>query len=86
MTWAEFQLRLFAYKRQRKAQQADLREVAWAALISFNVDPKALKSKEKYWPIYSGDNKTSRVSEQTRNAFNKAMLDYQKQVNGKPKG
>lgn len=79
MTWAEFQLRLFAYKRKRKAEQADLREVGWAALYSFHSDPKKLpKTIEGYWPIY-GEDKKSKLTPKHLEAFKAAWADYEKQ-------
>ncbi len=83
MTWAEFQLRLFAYKRECDRNDRNFREVAFAALWSFNVDGKKLpKSKQKFWPIGS---EVKKVSKKALTAFERAMLQYKKEVSGKAK-
>ena len=49
MTWAEFRIRLFAYKRQEKERNYWSREIAYNALIGSHVNPKKLpKSREKF--------------------------------------
>ena len=86
MTWAEFNLRLFAYNRIKEADRKDLREVAWSNfLASFHSDPKRFpKTKQEFWPI-GKDQPKKRVSDSTKAAFLKATEKYIKEVNGKVK-
>ena len=52
MTWAEFQIRAFAYRRMQERQELLAREVAWASLIGSHYNYKKLpKSKDKFWQI-----------------------------------
>lgn len=82
MTWAEFQLRLFSYKRQCEREDRNFREVAFNALWSFNVDPKSLpKSKDKFWQIGKEAKSKSKITEAHRQAFLKAQQDYNNKVN-----
>lgn len=84
MSWAEFNLRLFAYNRVRNNERKDLREVAWSSfLASFHSDPKRFpKTKQQFWPI--GDEQVKKgVSEKHKAAFVKAMREYQSKLNGK---
>lgn len=80
MTWAEFQIRLFAYERIQKKEDFRVREIAFYSLIGSHCDPKKLpKSKDAFWKI--GNNETKpEISETHKNAFLKAMETYQKQV------
>ena len=52
MTWAEFQIRLFAYKRQDLYEWQKLRELMWITYIAPHQDPKKMtKSKNKFFII-----------------------------------
>jgi len=52
MTWAEFQIRAYAYKRMEERKDLRFREVAWASLIGFHADGKKLpKNKQQFWKI-----------------------------------
>ena len=54
MTWAEFKIRLHAYKRIEKKEWYKVREIAWASLIAPNANPKKLpKSKNAFIPLDS---------------------------------
>ena len=77
MTMAEFNIRLFAFKRMSKDREMLFREVAWSAYISGNLDPKKMaKTKDKYWSIGVNQKKNSNI-EAMRNAIEKAKLEYQ---------
>ena len=52
MTWAEFRIRLYAYKRLELKEWQKVREIAWNGLIGSHVNPKKLpKSKEAFIPL-----------------------------------
>jgi hypothetical protein len=42
MTWAEFQIRLFAYKRMDLYEWEKLREIMWTTYIAPHQDPKKM--------------------------------------------
>lgn len=75
MTWAEFQIRLFAYNRMQKNEWFKIRELAWASLVGSHQDPKKMpKSKEAFMPL---DSKPKRgVSDAQKEAFKLAMQQY----------
>lgn len=82
MTWAEYELRLFSYKRQKEREDRNFREVAFNAMWSFNVDPKSLpKTREKFWSIGSDEVKKDSLTDAQREAFLKATQKYKQEVN-----
>lgn len=53
---AEFNIRLFAFKRMSRDRELLFREVAYSSLIGSHYDPKKIpKSKQEYWRI-GGEN------------------------------
>ena len=77
MTWAEFQIRLFAYKRQDLYEWQKLRELMWITYIAPHQDPKKMTSnKNKFLPLgtESGSN-NGRVSDEMKQRF---LGEYQK--------
>lgn len=73
MTWAEFQLRSYAYKRKQERQELLFREVAWNALIGSHYNAKKLpKTKDRFWQI--GEKKSV-----TNDKMKAAILQAQKQ-------
>jgi hypothetical protein len=81
MTWAEFQIRLFAYKRKDLYEWRKLRELLWITYISPNQDPKKMaKRKEQLLPL-DGDRKTNgSVSIEQREAFLREFKKYQDKI------
>jgi len=52
MTWAEFMIRLHAYRRQQEKEMYMLRELAWVTYIAPHQNPKKMKkTKESFWPL-----------------------------------
>jgi len=83
MTWAEFQIRLFAYKRQDKYDWLKLRELMWITYIAPHQDPKKMvKRKEKFLPLNEKDN-SSGVSEDAKAIFMKEFEKYQNAIQNK---
>ena len=81
MTFAEFQIRLFAYKRMQLEDWKKFRLVAYNALIAPYQDYKKLpKTLDKFMDLSGGERKTSGVSEEQKNRFLEAYKDYLKQV------
>jgi len=84
MTFAEFQIRAFAYNRIEEKKDLRTREIAWASLIGSHLDPKKLpKSKDAFWQI---GEKKSTVTDAMREAISRAqkqyLIDKQKAENG----
>lgn len=82
MTWAEFQIRLFAYKRQDLYEWQKLRELMWTSYIAPHQDPKKMiKRKELFLPL--GDDRKQRqgVSEEQKERFLDVYKDYLNQTN-----
>jgi hypothetical protein len=92
MSWAEFNLRLFSYKRVSEGELIKLRRLAWITYIAPNQDPKKLKGlkEERWWPI--GKKETPKVSEAGRQRFleefkkYKEIKDLEKQLATKEHG
>ena len=52
MTMAEFNIRLFAFRRMTRDKEMLFREVGYSSLVGNHYDPKKLpKSKQEYWRI-----------------------------------
>lgn len=75
MTWAEFQIKAFAYNRMQDREDLRAREIAWASLVGSHINPKKLpKNKERFWSI---GKKTSNVTESMMEAMRKAKEQYE---------
>lgn len=78
MSWAEFQIRAYAYNRMQEREDLRFREVAWASLIGAHVNPKKLpKTKQSFWQI--GINKSS-LTEGMKVRMKQAQEQYYKDV------
>ena len=84
MTWAEFQIRAYAFNRIEERHDLRAREVAWCSLIGSHYTPKKLpKTKEQFWQI---GKKKSRVTEGMKEAIHKAQEQYLKEKQLKENG
>ena len=80
MTWAEFQIRLFAYKRMELNEYQKLRELMWTTYTAPHLDPKKLsKRKEQFMPLPSDKKQGSGVSEAMKELF---IQEYKKWQDG----
>lgn len=81
MTWAEFQIRLFAYNRMEKKQWFKIRELAWSATIAPHLNPKKMpKSKDAFMRLDNSGETRSSVSQSQKEAFMLAYQQYQKEI------
>jgi len=82
MTWAEFQIRLFSYKRQDLYKWQMLRELMWTSYIAPHQDPKKMpKRKENFLPL-NGDKKVNAgVTQEHKDNFIKAFQKWQQETN-----
>ena len=76
MTFAEFQIRLFAYKRMELREWEKVRQIAWSAFIAPHQDPKKLpKTIDKFMNL-NGNAIKKGVSEEQKENFLKAYKEY----------
>lgn len=76
MTFAEFQIRLFAYKRMEFREWEKVRQIAWSAFIAPHQDPKKLpKTIDKFMNL-NGGNSRKGVSQEQKENFLKAYKEY----------
>jgi hypothetical protein len=77
MTWAEFQLRLFAYNRMQKSEWLKIAELSTNVLIAGFIDGKDKKKRiSEIRKSYLGENKPKGLSDSQRNAISKAQQQY----------
>lgn len=75
MTFAEFQIRLFAYKRMELREWEKVRQIAWSAFIAPHQDPKKLpKTIDRFMSL--GENTKKEVSTEQKENFLKAYKEY----------
>lgn len=80
MTFAEFQIRLFAYKRMQIREWEKVRQVAWCAFIGSHQDPKKMpKSIDKFMNLGDGQSKRG-ASDAQIERFKQAYSEYLKQA------
>lgn len=76
MTFAEFQIRLFAYKRMEMREWEKVRQIAWSAFIAPHQDPKKLpKTIDKFMNL-GGEKIRKGVSDEQKENFLKAYKEY----------
>ena len=77
MTWAEFQLRLFAYNRMQKNDWLKIAELSTNVLIAGFIDGKDKKKRiNEIRKSYLGESKPKGLSDLQRKAILKAQQQY----------
>ena len=77
MTFAEFQIRLFAYKRMQLREWEKFRLVAYNALVAPYQDYKKLpKTMDKFMDLSGGKAQKAGVSEEQKQRFLEAYKNY----------
>lgn len=77
MTWSEFQIRLFAYKRMELAEFEKMREMMWITYIAPHLNHKKMaKSKKALFPLPS-DKSRKGISAEHKEMFIKSYLEWQ---------
>jgi hypothetical protein len=80
MTWADFQIRLFAYKRKDLYDWQKLRELMWTIYYAPHQDPKRMvKRKESFLPL-DGEKQIQGVSEEAKQRFLEEYKKYQAKI------
>ena len=78
MTWAEFQIRLFAFKRMEITEYSKLRELMWISYIAPHLDPKKMvKRKEQLMPLTNDKKSSGGVSDTQKEIFIKEYKKWQ---------
>ena len=75
MTWAEFRIRLFAYKRIQKEKHYLVREVAYQIYVSNYMGKGKPLSKDRYWSL--DESKRIKMTDSMKEKILKAQLEYQ---------
>jgi hypothetical protein len=80
MSFAEFQIRLFAYERMQLKEWEKTRFIAWSAFIGSHQDPKkSPKTIDKFLPL--GNKPKASVTEEQRQRFLEVTEQYLKEKN-----
>jgi len=80
MSFAEFQIRLFAWKRCQDREWEKIRVLAWhIEKASFHRKTK-MPSLEKFMPLSIDKKQTRGISEEHKQRFLEAVAEYQKQI------
>jgi hypothetical protein len=81
MSYAEFQIRLFAYKRVQLREWEKVRILAWYAMKGPHMNPKNMpKSLNQFIKLDIDNGHATRVTEAQKARFLEAMEDYIKQT------
>ena len=82
MTWREFQLRRFAYERQRKEEWRHTREIVYWIYLSIPTK-EAKINKEQFFPIDDSKGKSNvKASQFARKFLEEQQKEYYRQKNG----
>ena len=80
MSWAEFLIRSFAYRKKEKREWFKLRYLGYTILQANYIDPKRLpKTAESYMPLEEQD---PDLKQKRIDAFNQAVLKSKQNKNG----
>ena len=84
MTWAEFRIRSFAFRRQREWEMQMTREVAYEIhTFKYLFGSKKPPKKQRYWPILEEDRAQTGLPNEVMEAFKKEVAEYHKNKNKK---
>lgn len=79
MTWAEFRIRQFAYRREEKSRWYHTRFIAYHALIGSHYNPKKIpKSIDRFMQL--DDKKLKKLTDTQLEAMRKAQAKYLQEV------
>lgn len=83
MSFAEFQIRLFAWSRCQEREWEKVRILAWYSLIGSHQNPKKLPKSISQFMNLDLDKKTGVISEAQVQRFKDEMAKYLEQLNKK---
>lgn len=82
MTWAEFRIRSFAFKRQREWSLQETREIVYEIhKLQYLFGKKQPPKKERFWPITDEERKKPGLTEEQLMAGIEAWREYEKERN-----
>jgi len=77
MSFAEFQIRLFAWKRVQEREWEKVRLLAWYTMTGSHQDPKKMpKTLNQFMQLDLDKKRTSVISEAQKNRFLEATAEY----------
>lgn len=77
MSFAEFQIRLFAYKRVQEREWEKVRFIGWCSTIGSHLNPKKLpKSLNQFLPLGLDKKQSFSVSDLQKERFLEATKEY----------
>ena len=85
MTWAEFQIRLFAFNRIEKRKDIRTREIAYYSYIgglSGSFGKVKFPTKKQFWDL-GIDKPKANISKQALEIFKQQQQEYNNRKNGK---
>lgn len=81
MTWAEFCIRSFAFRRKREWDMMMTREVAYEVFtLKFMFGKNKPPTKKRYWPIGDDENPGSIITPEMLEAFQKEWDEYELKI------
>lgn len=83
MSFAEFQIRLFAWSRCQDREWEKVRILAWHIEASSMHRKKKMPSLEQFMPLGTDKKNTGGLSEAQKQRFLDATAEYVKQLNNK---
>lgn len=81
MSFAEFQIRLFAWKRTQNREWEKVRILAWYSMVGSHMNPKHLPKSMNQFMSLDTDKKQGVLTEAHKARFMEAMQEYVQQVN-----
>lgn len=81
MSFAEFQIRLFAWKRMEDREWEKVRIISWYSMIGSHLNPKRLPSSIQNFMSLDIDKKQNTITDAVKQRFIDEMAKYVKQKN-----
>ena len=81
MSFAEFQIRLFAWSRMQERDWEKVRILAWYSMVGSHMDPKKMPKTLTSFMSLGIDKKESIITDAHKQRYLEAVQDYLKQTN-----
>lgn len=81
MPFAEFQIRLFAWKRIQDRDWEKVRILAWYSMVGSHMDPKKMPKSLTGFISLDSDKKQNIISDAQKQRFLEVTAEYYKQLN-----
>lgn len=81
MTWAEFRIRSFAFRRQREWDMMMTREIAYEVFtLKFMFGKQKPPTKKRYWPIGEEGSNGGMITPEMIEEFQKEWSEYELKI------